>query len=186
MIPFPLILEIRKAVICHGASIWCCNWCCKKKSDRNYWQIHGKKKLKFSFDYFSTGFRYKVDTTSNLFLSYGAKQDQKRGVVYQFRIKCAWLSSNITVFFQASKFMPACSQSWTSVSLERGFKFGSCANGLSVRSKTSRDASKDHYLAFPSKKEMLLCEDQECEVSVFWCVLKSILQHDRHRLHKPY
>jgi hypothetical protein len=49
----------------------------KKKSDRNYWQIHGKKKVKFSFVHFSTGFRYKVYTTSNLFLSLGAKQDQK-------------------------------------------------------------------------------------------------------------
>jgi hypothetical protein len=33
-----------------------------------------------------------------------------------------------------------------------GFNFRSCAIELSVCSKTSRDTSKDHYLAFPSEK----------------------------------
>jgi hypothetical protein len=86
------------------------------------------------------------------------KQDQKRGVVYQFRIKCARLSSIITVFFQASKLMPACSQCWSFLSLYRGFKFRSCAIELSNRSKTSREASKDHYLAFPSEKRRCCVE----------------------------
>jgi hypothetical protein len=108
-----------------------------------------EKNSSFCLSAFSTGFQYIVYTTSNLFLSYGAKQDQKRGVVYQFRIKCARLSSNIMVFFQASKLMPACSPCWSFVSLQRGIKFQPCASGLSNRSKTSREASKDHYLAFP-------------------------------------
>jgi hypothetical protein len=83
---------------------------------------------------------------------------KKWGVVYQFRNKCARLSSNIMWNFRASKLMPACSPGWSFVSLERGFKFGSCANGLSVRSKTSRDASKDHYHAFPSEKRRCCVE----------------------------
>ena len=54
--------------------------------------------------------------------------------------------------------MPACSLGWTFVSLERGFKFRSCAIELSVRSKTSWDASKHHYLAFPSEKRRCCVE----------------------------
>jgi hypothetical protein len=41
----------------------------KKKSDRNYWLIHGKKKVEFFFVHFSTGFQYKSYTAPNLFLS---------------------------------------------------------------------------------------------------------------------
>jgi hypothetical protein len=44
------------------------------------------------------------------------------------------------------------------LSLERGFKFGSCAIALSVGSNTSQDTSKDHYLAFPSKKRRCCVE----------------------------
>jgi hypothetical protein len=47
--------------------------------------------------------------------------------------------------------MPACSRLWSFLSLDVGFKFQSCANGLSGCSKTSRDASKDHYNAFQCK-----------------------------------
>ena len=37
--------------------------------------------------------------------------------------------------------MPACSRRWSFLSLDKGFKFGSCAIAVSGRSKTSRDAS---------------------------------------------
>jgi hypothetical protein len=71
---------------------------------------------------------------------------------YRFSKESARLSSIITVFFQASKLMPACSPCWSFLSLDGGFKFRSCAIAVSNRYKTSRQASKDHYLAFPSEK----------------------------------
>jgi hypothetical protein len=43
----PLLLEIRKAVICHGAPVWCCNWCCKKKWSKEPAFITRQKKVEF-------------------------------------------------------------------------------------------------------------------------------------------
>jgi hypothetical protein len=47
---------------------------------------------------------------------------------------------------------------WSFVSLHIGFKIYWCAIALSNRSKTSQDASKDHYPAFPSKKRRCCVE----------------------------
>jgi hypothetical protein len=35
MMPLPLLLEMRKAVICHGASIWCCRCGVQRKNEGN-------------------------------------------------------------------------------------------------------------------------------------------------------
>jgi hypothetical protein len=52
-------------------------------------------------------------------------------------------------FFFASKLMLASSSSWRCLSWHRGFKFHSCAIVFPNRSKTSQDAWKDDYHAFP-------------------------------------
>jgi hypothetical protein len=69
------------------------------------------------------------------FLSWPVLRSQTR--FYRFSKESARLSSIITVFFQASKLMPACSPCWSFLSLDGGFRFRSCANGLSVCSMTS-------------------------------------------------
>jgi hypothetical protein len=157
MIPLPLFLEIRKAAICHCQSIWCCNWCGTRKVNE-ITSVYVANEIKFSFVHFSTGIQYTFYRSVHLVLSYGAKQDQKWCVVLSILKRSARLSSIITVFFQASKLMPACSPCWSFVSLYRGFKFQLCAIVVSVCSKTSRDASKDHYLAFLSEKRRCCVE----------------------------
>jgi hypothetical protein len=59
MIPLPLLLEMEKAVILP----WCVHLVLQlvlqiKKCVPNTMHLHGKKKVEFSFDRFSTGLQY--------------------------------------------------------------------------------------------------------------------------------
>jgi hypothetical protein len=69
MMPLSLVLGMQNVVLCHCRSIWCCNWCGKKKSDPKQLAITRQIKIKFSFVHFSTGFQYKSYSISHLGLS---------------------------------------------------------------------------------------------------------------------
>jgi hypothetical protein len=83
------------------------------------------------------------------FCLYEPNKTKKWCVVLSILKRTARLPSIITVFFRASKLMPACSPCWSFLSLYGGFKFQSCAIALSNCSKTSQDVSNNHYSVFP-------------------------------------
>jgi hypothetical protein len=54
MMPLPLLLGIQNAVICHCGEFRVGDVPANKELNENNWQIHGKKKVEFSFVRFST------------------------------------------------------------------------------------------------------------------------------------
>jgi hypothetical protein len=83
MIPLPLLYGHWKAVVCHGASIWC--WRCGVQRKVNEITSVCVAKRKFFWVHsFSTGIQYKSYTASHFAHTQGDKQEQKRGIALCF------------------------------------------------------------------------------------------------------
>jgi hypothetical protein len=99
----PLLLEMWRAVICHGVSIWCCNSSVAKEK----WM----KRLTFVWQKESPVFvrplfySFPVEILQEFSSSQysRSKQDQKMMCGLLIWKRSAWLSSNVTVFLRASK-----------------------------------------------------------------------------------
>jgi hypothetical protein len=135
-----LMMEMWKAVICHGSSIWCCNWCGKRMNETTSVCVATGSGV-FLCPLFYGNPVQKLQAFP--FCPYSrSKQDQKLtcGFMFQWRhLAIAWCFWIIKINASLLSFL----------SLQRGFNFQPCAIAVSVHCKTSRDASKDHYLAFP-------------------------------------
>jgi hypothetical protein len=138
----PLMMEMWKAVVCHGSSIWCGK---RMNETTSVCVATGSGVFLCPLFYgdpvqqlqISTGIQYNSYRPSHFAHTQGANKTKKWPVVLHFAI--AWCFSIIKINAGLLSFL----------SLQRGFNFQPCAIAVSVRCKTSRDASKDHYLAFP-------------------------------------
>jgi hypothetical protein len=82
--------------------------------------------------------------------------------------------------------MPACFPCSSFVFLCRGFKCWSCAIALSNHSKTSRDASKDHYHAFPWQNRRCCVEAGNMRWWYFYASQNFIVAQRWHSRHRPF
>jgi hypothetical protein len=180
MIPLPLILGIRKAVICHGASIWCwkCGW--KQRSDRNYWQIHGKWKSSFVLSTFLRG----SSTNSTGCLMFPClKEWNKTAFDVWFYVLMTTTSKSMVFFDHQNKCRHALRVELSSLCMG-----DSNFNHVLMHSPTVPRLAgiHQHTIALHSlpKRGVVVWRLGMWGIGILMRP-ESILHHDRHLLHKP-